>query len=454
MNHRGRFGYHVPAVTEPAVRRLGRYQIQEEIGRGAMGVVYRAIDPDLGRVVALKAVQLAFAVPPAEREVFEKRFVAEARAAARLSHPAIVVVHDAGRDDESGTLYIAFEYLEGQTLEGVTARGARVDGPEALRIAARIAEALHHAHERGIIHRDIKPANVMLQPSGELKVMDFGIAKLPAGQLTATGQFFGTPSYMSPEQLAGERLDGRSDLFSLGAVLYRLLTGQDAFSAPSVPAVLARVSRYNPPAPSTIVPGLSPETDAVMARILAKDPRQRYPDGVAMATALEAVRSNRPPAAVRSLETAPSPKRSRRRRAALVLAAVTGAALLAGVAVPWSTLPPPQLRTPPPAELELKFDHPLRTGTLSVWVDDVLVLEEPLESRVVEDLMVYRVRKGRAEAVLKVPPGEHVVRLGVRGEGYNGSKRIRGSFESGSRRRLEARVGGLLTKDLSMWWGS
>jgi hypothetical protein len=124
------------------------------------------------------------------------------------------------------------------------------------------------------------------------------------------------------------------------------------------------------------------------------------------------------------------------------------------MAVPWSTLPTPQLRTPPPAELELRFEHPLRTGTLSVWVDDTLVLEEPLESRVVEDLLVYRVRKGRAEAVLKVAPGERVVRLGVQGEGFNGSKRIRGTFESGSRRRLEARVGGLLTKDLSMWWGS
>jgi hypothetical protein len=132
---------------------------------------------------------------------------------------------------------------------------------------------------------------------------------------------------------------------------------------------------------------------------------------------------------------------------------VTGAALLAG-AVPWSTLSTPRLRAPPPAELELKFEHPLRTGTLTVWLDDVLVHEEPLESRVVEDLMVYRVRKGRAEAVLEVAPGEHVVRLGVQGEGFNGSKRIRGTFESGSRRRLEARVGGLLTKDLSMWWGS
>ena len=436
------------------MRRLGRYLIQEEIGRGAMGVVYRALDPDLGRVVALKAVQLAFAVPPGEREVFEKRFVAEARAAARLSQPAIVVVHDAGRDEESGTLYIAFEHLEGRTLEGVTAKGARVDGPEALRIAARLAEALHHAHERGIVHRDIKPANVMLLPSGEPKLMDFGIAKLPAGQLTATGQFFGTPSYMSPEQLAGERLDGRSDLFALGAVLYRLLTGQDAFSAPSIPAVLARVARYNPPAPSTLVPGLAPEIDAVVARTLAKDPRQRYPDGAAMAAALDAVRLNRPAPAVVQPATAPTPDRGSRRRAALVLAAVTGAALLAGVAVPWSTLPTPRLRTPPPAELELKFEHPLRTGTLTVWLDDVLVHEEPLESRVVEDLMVYRVRKGRAEAVLKVAPGEHVVRLGVQGEGFNGSKRIRGTFESGSRRRLEARVGGLLTKDLSMWWGS
>ena len=440
-------------MAGPAVRRLGRYLIQEEIGRGAMGVVYRALDPDLGRVVALKAVQLAFAVPPEEREVFEKRFVSEARAAARLSHPGIVIVHDAGRDEDTGTLYIAFEHLEGRTLEQATERRA-LEGAEALRIGARLAEALHHAHERGIVHRDIKPANVMLLPSGEPKVMDFGIAKLPAGHLTATGQFFGTPAYMSPEQLSGERVDGRSDLFSLGAVLYRLLTGQDAFSAPSVPALLARVARHQPPPPSTVVPGLPPEIDAVVARALAKDPRQRYPDGAALAADLEAVRANRPAAAVAQHETLPASTGGKRRRVALGLAAAAGAALVAGLAVPWSALPTAQLRTPPPAELELKFEHPLRTGMLRVWVDDALVLEEPLESRVVEDLMVFRVRKGRTGAVLKLAPGERVVRLAVEGEGFSGSRRIRGTFESGSRRRLEARVGGLLTKELSLWWGS
>lgn len=437
-------------MSDSSPKALGRYEILSEIGRGMMGVVYQAKDPTLGRIVALKTINVSFAVSESERTLFEQRFMNEARLAAGLSHPNIVVVHDVGWDEATRTPYIALEFLQGTNLSDMVP--PPMDWREALRITGRLAEALHVAHVQKIVHRDIKPANVMVLPSKEPKLMDFGIARAPASDLTAAGEFFGTPSYMSPEQLAGDRLDGRSDLFSLGAVLYRLLTGQDAFSAPSVPAVLARVMRHNPPAPSTLVPGLPSEIDTVVARTLAKDPRQRYPDGAAMAVALDAVRSNRPAAVVQPA-TAPTPNRGSRRRAALVLAAVTGAALLVGVAVPWSTLPTP-LRTPPPAELELKFEHPLRTGTLTVWVDDVLVLEEPLESRVVEDLMVYRVRKGRAEAVLEIAPGEHVVRLGVQGEGFNGSKRIRGTFESGSRRRLEARVGGLLTKDLSMWWGS
>ena len=434
-------------------RRLGRYVIQEEIGRGAMGVVYRALDPDLGRVVALKVVQRAFGGGE-EAEQFEQRFVAEARAAARLSHPGIVTVHDAGRDDETGTLYIAFEHLEGRTLEEVS-RGRALAPDEALRIAARVAEALHHAHEQGIVHRDIKPANVMLLPSGEPKLMDFGIAKLPASQLTAAGEFFGTPTYMSPEQVSGEPLDRRSDVFGLGAVLYRLLTGHDAFAAPTLPAVLAKVATQEAPAPSTIAGGVTPRVDAVVARALAKDRERRYPDAAALAADLEALRAARPAGAGTTREPPPraAARGPSRRWVAASVGVAAAAVLAAAIGVSRSSLATPvRLLAPPPAQLQIAFEHPLRAGTLRVWVDDDMLLEEPLESRVVEDLKVFRVRRGRAEALLDVPPGERVVRVAVEGEGFTGSKRIRGTFESGARQRLEARVGGLLTRELSLWW--
>jgi serine/threonine-protein kinase len=440
-------------LAAPA-RRLGRYVIQEELGRGAMGVVYRALDPVLGRTVALKVLQGAFGT--GEDPQFEERFAAEARAAARLSHPGIVTVHDAGRDESTGTFYIAFEHLEGQTLDAA-ARGRALPPDEALRIGACVAEALHHAHEQGIVHRDVKPANVMLLRSGEPKLMDFGIAKLPASQLTAAGEFFGTPAYMSPEQLAGETLDRRSDVFSLGAVLYRLLTGHDAFAAPTIPGVLARVATQHPPAPSSVAGGLSPQVDAVVARALAKDRTERHPDAAALAADLKALRSG---AALPSAAPAAAPTRVVRRarpsrRWVLAGSAVAAAAVLVALGIgPPGLARPPRLLAPPPAQLEIAFEHPLRTGTLRIWVDDDMLLEEPLESRVVEDLKVFRVRKGRAEALLDVPPGERVVRVAVDGDGFSSSKRIRGTFESGARQRLEARVSGLLGKELSLWWGS
>src|SRR5688572_11159369 len=169
-------------------KKIARYEIRAELGRGMMGVVYEAFDPDLDRTIALKTIQLAFAASDEEREVFEKRFFAEARAAARLSHPGIVVVHDVGRDPDTGTLYIALERLQGRTLADVIRNDAPVPWREALRLVGTVAEVLHHAHGQGVVHRDVKPANIMVLPTGEPKIMDFGIAKVEAAQLTAAGQ--------------------------------------------------------------------------------------------------------------------------------------------------------------------------------------------------------------------------------------------------------------------------
>jgi hypothetical protein len=443
-----------------------------------MGVVFRARDPELDRTVALKTVSVAFATTPAEAEGFERRFLAEARAAARLAHPNIVVVHDVGRDPATHTLFIAFEHLRGKTLAEV-AKDGPLEWREALRITARVARALHHAHAQGIVHRDVKPANVMLLASGEPKVMDFGIAKVPAERLTSTGQFFGTPSYMSPEQASAELVDGRSDLFSLAAVLYLLVTGQSAFEADSVPATLTRVLFRDPAPASSLVPGLPPSLDRVLGKALAKKPADRYPDADAFARDLEAVLAGRTPAAAAQPspqatqvsrvvpsasvpQAARSPATSAPSARALrlplppwakwpadrrsVVGAAAASALLAvllasGMGVPgWG-----------PASVELNLEHSLRGGVVKVFVDDRLVLEEKLESWVKEDLVVMKLRKGRLTQVFQVSAGERTLRVEVEADGFRGSRTLDGRFEAGEQRRLEARVGGLVKKDISAW---
>ncbi len=272
-------------------QKIARYEIQAEIGRGMMGVVYRAQDPLLGRVVALKTIVLSFAVSDEDREAFRARFIQEARRAARLSHPGIVVIHDIGEDPDTRAVYITMEFLQGRTLSELVSPGRPLPWREALRITARVAEALDHAHSRGVIHRDIKPGNIILLDSGEPKIMDFGIAKIETARLklTSTGQFFGTPLYMSPEQALGQQLDGRSDLFSLGAIAYNLLTAERAFEAANVPRILARLVSEDPPPPSQRVPGVPAEVDYLVARALAKAPADRFPRGSAFAEDIEDV---------------------------------------------------------------------------------------------------------------------------------------------------------------------
>ena len=491
-------------------RILGRYEIQEEIGRGMMGVVYRAFDPVLGRPVALKTVGLAVALPESERRLFEERFLTEARVAAGLAHPGIVVVHDAGRDAATGTLFIAFEHLQGRTLAEMTAEGVSMESREALRITGRVAEALHHAHARGVIHRDIKPANIMVLPNGDPKIMDFGIAKVPASQLTLTGEFFGTPSYMSPEQANGDAVDFRSDLFSLGSILYLLLTGRRAFDAETVPAILARIAHRDPPAPSRLVPALTRDLDYLVHRVMAKRRSDRYPDGRTFAEDIADVRDGVPPrhrpgwqAPSRrdgplSSATLPEPdtvdltaadRDAAERRAParqggpgwLALSLLAAAGVLAAVLRPSppgpvagaaaatrraASLPPPAAAassrnaapaaapTEDAAHLVVALEHPFKSGTLRVWVDERMLLEERLESRVTRKLLIFRGRKGRETEVLAVTPGAHVVRVKVQGEGFSASRAIRGTFKDGETRSLEVRVQGLIGKELELRWVS
>jgi serine/threonine-protein kinase len=284
------------SLTDPVPAKIGRYEIRREIGRGMMGVVYEAFDPALGRAVALKLIHLAFPVTPEEAETFEQRFFTEARSAGRLSHPGIVVVHDAGRDTETGRLFIAMEWLQGRALSQPSPESP-LDWRQALRLGARLADALHHAHSAGVIHRDIKPANIMVLDSGDPKIMDFGIAKVETARLklTATGQSFGTPLYMSPEQALGHEVDARTDLFSLGAILYGLLTGRLAFGAESMMAIIGKVLHQDPPPPSQVQSDLPPDVDYLIARALAKALPDRYPSGGTMAEDIADVLDGRPP---------------------------------------------------------------------------------------------------------------------------------------------------------------
>jgi len=247
--------------------------------------VHRAQDLLLGREVAVKRIRLEGAAEPGQLEEAKQRFLREARVAARLRHPNIVTTHDIVSSPQ--TSFIVMELVEGRTLQSLLADRGRLPLAEAVTLLAQVAAALDHAHANGVVHRDVKPANVMVEPSGQVKVMDFGIAKPETGaNLTATGALLGTPSYMSPEQARGGKVDGRSDLFSLGCVLYECLTGVRPFGAESVTAILVRILTEEPPPVDFEATGLPRAVDEVLSRSLAKDPGRRFATGAEMIAAL------------------------------------------------------------------------------------------------------------------------------------------------------------------------
>jgi serine/threonine protein kinase len=273
-----------PALAEVPAR-LGRYELIHEIGKGAMGVVYRGRDPRLNREVAIKAIPLADEFDPDDLEQARARFFREAEMAGRLSHPHIVTIYDAGED--RGTAYIAMELLRGQHLVEYTTAARLLPTAVAIEIVARLADALHYAHQNQVVHRDIKPANIMFDAlSGELKITDFGIARLTDSGRTRTGVVLGTPSFMSPEQLQGRPVTGRSDLFSLGVSLYQLLTGQLPFRGDTMPGLMMKIAQEPHPRICAINPAVPAGLDPFFERALAKEPAERYASGASFAQAL------------------------------------------------------------------------------------------------------------------------------------------------------------------------
>ncbi|HSB62139.1 MAG TPA: serine/threonine-protein kinase [Vicinamibacteria bacterium] len=493
-------------------RVVGRYEILRELGRGMMGVVYEAQDTALGRTIALKTINLAFVTVPAEREGFERRFATEARIAGRLSHPGIVTVHDVGRDAANGLLFIAFERLPGETLAALISRGARLPWRQSLEIIRQVAEALQHAHEQGVIHRDIKPANIMVLPTGQPKVMDFGIAKVEAAHLTAAGQFFGTPLYMSPEQAMSQTLDARSDVFSLGSVAYTLLTGRQAFEAESVVRILERVVHHDPLPPTILDPSLPSDVDYLIARALSKSPSDRHPQARHLVEDIEDILDGRAPRHRVGWVPSPPPPPSdeeptlvarlgpaafmptitveppmpgevpspalapagrtvsvrsvpRRTQGLLVVLALAAGGLVwsrasTGTAPPApapSPLAAPAAPTPTPtpvpadARVVVDFEHPLASGRLRVWLDDKELVVENVKGQVTRNLVLFKLKGGVLTEVLDVSPGQHRFRVEVSWDDQRRTQDIFGRFAPGQTYRLEIRLG-RVKKDLSLNW--
>ena len=260
-------------------RKLGRYNLIAELGRGAMGVVYRAEDPLLNRTVAVKTIILMD--DPAARAEYEARFFQEAKAAGGLNHPNLITIHDIGR--EGDVAYMAMELLEGTELREMMAK-ARLPLPVALDVVAQVADGLAHAHEHGVVHRDIKPANIMIMLDRRAKIMDFGIARVRTSDIrTQTGAILGSPKYLSPEQAAGQPADFRSDIFSLGVVLHELAAGEAPFSATSVAQLLQQITTATPRPPSATNRAVPAVLDLIVAKALDKQPDGRYQSAAELA---------------------------------------------------------------------------------------------------------------------------------------------------------------------------
>jgi serine/threonine-protein kinase len=256
------------------MERIGRYKIVRELGRGAMGVVYHAIDPNIGRPVAIKTIHLG-ARKPEEMDKLRERLFREARSAGILSHPGIVTIYDVEQQGELA--YIAMEFVDGETLDHVLSASAPIAPLTLINVLAQTAVALDYAHGKGIVHRDIKPANIMIARDGAAKITDFGIAKITASdQLTMTGAIVGTPHYMSPEQVQGHPVDGRSDQFSLAVIAYEALTGEKPYTGEHLTTVVYKIVTEDPPPPHRLNPSLSGPIDTVLRKALSKKPDARH----------------------------------------------------------------------------------------------------------------------------------------------------------------------------------
>ncbi|HEY2171111.1 MAG TPA: serine/threonine-protein kinase [Candidatus Angelobacter sp.] len=446
------------------LHQLGRYEIVAELGRGAMGAVFRARDPKIDRTVAIKTI----AVPASSRhdaEHYRQRFFREAQAAGRLSHPGIVTIYDVGEDEASHTPFIVMECVEGDSLDRVVAATSTAKLPHeiALKLLRQIAEALDYAHRQGIVHRDIKPANIMVTAEGQPKIADFGIAKLAMADTTLPGHVVGTPAYMSPEQLNGKVVDGRSDLFSLGVIAYWLLTGMKPFDGDTLTEICVQVVTKDPAPPSEIAAGLNIDFDYVLSRALAKDPVMRYQSGNEIAADLDDLaRGSKPRSIVQSAKTQVAPQiggttplqgnaaigvatasaahvmaeKSTHSRRKFLIYLTAAAFLLLAVA----GLLAVSFGRSKPATLQIIGQYPFHRGEIYIWVDGDLRYHDELHAAARS-----RARSSHNSAAdeslgitLPVTAGRHTVRIQVDAEGqiYDHDTAIPGYFRAYSQKTL------------------
>ncbi len=493
--------------TTPGQGTVGSYEVLHEIGRGKSGVVYRVRDTVRHRVAVLKVVP--FEGTEAERESCEKRFFEEAESGARLAHPGIVTVLDAFKSRADGSLCLVFEQVDGRPLSSELEDGRLFPWREALSLVEHVADALQHAHEKGVVHGAIRPSNLLLLPSGEPKVTDFGVAGLrstpviPWPPREVTDALF----YLSPEQIVGEPVDSMTDIFSLGAIAYRLLTGRLAFEASDPRTIFSRIIHDEPSPPSWAVHGLPKEADEVVARALAKSRKDRYNDARTLSRDVVDILEGRhprhtwstghhddratragasPPPVTTPAKRAPAgePKDLKRRLVSRGLAAILAFGLIAVLEAlrpapgpPGTTLPPdapvsdglpqagassdssvlpdvglPSLEEPPESSrLVIELQHPLHAGTLRVFIDEEEVLERAFRGSITRSLLRIKLHGGHMREVVQVGAGRRRVKVQVQWEDGESSDNIVGAFREGSTYRLSVRMG-RLSKGLKLEW--
>ena len=463
------------------MEQLGRYKIQQVLGRGAMGTVYRAYDPKIDRVVAIKTITIPGVVAN-EVDEYCQRFVREARAAGKLSHPGVVTIYDVGEQVGTHAPYIVMEYIEGATLDSLISNSADRPIPGTLDLVKQVAEALDYAHSQGIVHRDIKPANIIVTPDSRAKITDFGIARLAVTQLTMPGEAIGTPSYMSPEQITGEQLDGRSDLFSLGIILYSMLAGQKPFTGENATSVMFNITYKEPLALTQLNPSLDPQLNHVIERALAKRPTDRYQSGREFANDLENLGQGRTlgssgPTRVepdseqtvvqkpgQSVPT-PSVLRIRWRASWADKIAVAAAVFhklrvaleqilgthftwrisrkaqlgLAGAALFLTLFVFGSIGPAKTAKLEIRCVHSFAAADLLVWIDDKLVYETALSGTVRKRLGLIKTIQGSFLDAVATVPGKHLIRVRVisKTAGYDQTRDVQAELIPESTRTLE-----------------
>ena len=468
--------------------RVGRYEIVAEIGRGAMGIVYQAKDPRIDRIVALKTISIN-AQNAADEADYRERFLLEAKAVGRLSHPGIITIFDADEDPDTREPYIAMEYVQGQSLQTVLSQEQKLPLKQALQIMQEIAEALDYAHAQGVVHRDIKPANILITPDGHAKIADFGIARLHQAQTTLPGEILGSPAYMAPEQLRGDGVDPRSDLFSAGVILYNMLTGFRPFQGDSATAICYKVVNRNPIFVSVFDASFPAALDRIVSKSIAKIPEERFQSGGQMADAIaeflhhassrenpdflkEVIEehnlipvfrelSTNVDSSIRALEERKTAVNKTKKSLWIwtIAASVLPILIIVVGLVFWrtkaspvpsivfsQTIPAPKITIttapPPPSapaaapavksaivKWDIEIEHPFQNAKISVWLDNKLILEQPLH-----DKRHGFFKKAGAESVaLTALSGEHHVGIRVQSLAsvhYDKTKKIVEAFDS------------------------